>query len=353
MSSSDNGNEDDGGKCCAKCGARRTAGTKLSRCSACLRIRYCSRECQKSDWKRHKRTECKELKLPDKAAKQNIMPIQDVIASSFRPVLMSEPKNVLCCCWCCGRLVKKCDENGKNPNQDHAGPFWTETFGRLDGATPPQRGRSFPALWILGEPGSTGYYCAVNNHQQAVACSLCACALQKDDGKHAERHIQKCEGYLYDEKYRAARRGLGIPKLNSTEKRLLAKIVVDYDPNLSEGVLSIGGYMNKEGSNKKIAVPYNYNLFEHLAFPNLLCEAKEFDGKSADELLQYTVMRLYSADKAWREDIDYVCFCALRLAAFGCASAKDIVRQLPAPVPLGSQLRNDQFRVIALVPGFH
>ena len=34
---------------------------KLRRCSACKSMAYCSYECQKADWPRHKRTECVQL----------------------------------------------------------------------------------------------------------------------------------------------------------------------------------------------------------------------------------------------------------------------------------------------------
>ena len=37
---------------CSVCGGE---GVKTKRCSACKNIRYCSHECQKADWKKHKR----------------------------------------------------------------------------------------------------------------------------------------------------------------------------------------------------------------------------------------------------------------------------------------------------------
>ena len=36
------------------CRNRETLESKFSRCSNCLRVQYCSRECQKKDWKMHK-----------------------------------------------------------------------------------------------------------------------------------------------------------------------------------------------------------------------------------------------------------------------------------------------------------
>jgi hypothetical protein len=38
-------------KTCRSCGV---APEKLMACSSCKKVRYCSRECQKADWKRHK-----------------------------------------------------------------------------------------------------------------------------------------------------------------------------------------------------------------------------------------------------------------------------------------------------------
>jgi hypothetical protein len=55
-----------GGHCCFYCGASPEASAditdsrdrnKLMKCSRCLKIHYCSVECQKKDWKRHK-SEC-------------------------------------------------------------------------------------------------------------------------------------------------------------------------------------------------------------------------------------------------------------------------------------------------------
>lgn len=43
--------------CCLLCMKKG----KLKKCSACQSAWYCSRECQKSDWLRHKTQECKEL----------------------------------------------------------------------------------------------------------------------------------------------------------------------------------------------------------------------------------------------------------------------------------------------------
>ena len=44
----------------------------------------------------------------------------------------------------------------------------------------------------------------------------------------------------------------------------------------------------------KISVPYCYRTFEHLAFPFLISKAAEFEGGTPEELMHYTLMRLYS-----------------------------------------------------------
>ncbi|RVD88680.1 uncharacterized protein DFL_002856 [Arthrobotrys flagrans] len=41
---------------CALCGKEESGDLKLMRCSACRKVEYCSKECQKKDWKAHKKT---------------------------------------------------------------------------------------------------------------------------------------------------------------------------------------------------------------------------------------------------------------------------------------------------------
>lgn len=41
-------------KGCMRCGAAGAEGSVLPQCAACLRAKYCSRECQKADWPAHK-----------------------------------------------------------------------------------------------------------------------------------------------------------------------------------------------------------------------------------------------------------------------------------------------------------
>lgn len=43
---------------CGKCGVQESEAFKLQVCARCKKIKYCSKECQTGDWKRHKREEC-------------------------------------------------------------------------------------------------------------------------------------------------------------------------------------------------------------------------------------------------------------------------------------------------------
>lgn len=48
----------DARKMCCKCGIAESEACKFQVCSRCKKIKYCSKECQTGDWKRHKRDEC-------------------------------------------------------------------------------------------------------------------------------------------------------------------------------------------------------------------------------------------------------------------------------------------------------
>jgi hypothetical protein len=39
---------------CLKCGGTPADGAKLSVCSGCMSVPYCSERCQRADWKEHK-----------------------------------------------------------------------------------------------------------------------------------------------------------------------------------------------------------------------------------------------------------------------------------------------------------
>jgi hypothetical protein len=326
---------------CAKCGVQRSSGTKhteLSRCTRCLSVYYCSRECQTSDWKRHKKEECnKSSQIPGASREALTQSSEEIAVSLVRVVAVQEPSDAVCCCWCCGILLKECGPRGTNPNNDLYGPFWTETYGRTNpDSGKPDTGRSMPALFILGEPGSTGYYVGNNNFGQAAACLYCSLELRK---RQPEKYLAQCEAWLNNETFNAAKAAMGdLPDLTFAEKRILARIALEQNPDFSDGVSSIGGYFKRESKRdkeKKMPVPYNFKNFEGYAFPTLIGNASGFNGSSKQEIVQYTRMRLYSADKSWREDWDYVVFSVFRLIAYG-AQPTALLQQLPPPVPLAA-----------------
>jgi hypothetical protein len=216
-------------------------------------------------------------------------------------------------------LLKVCGPNGTNPRDDIDGPFFTETYGRTDSG--------FPANHVLGSPGSTGFHLVLNNFGQAAACLWCAHGLQAD----TVAHLRKCEEWLRDEKHQQMKKDA--PELSDAELRAVARITLDQKPDLSHGLESIAGYFTKKGGKKKLSVQYNFKDLEELAFPMLILEASGFKGKTMSEIQHYTLMRLYSADKQWRECSDYVVFSVHRMAAYGLSNAKAIVEQLPAPLP--------------------
>merc|ERR1712210_376109 len=41
---------------CAHCGQRSAPDTRFQKCARCLTVRYCSADCQKLNWKTHKKT---------------------------------------------------------------------------------------------------------------------------------------------------------------------------------------------------------------------------------------------------------------------------------------------------------
>ena len=250
--------------------------------------------------------------------------------SRFRNVRVPKPihKHVLGACWCCGMLISKfAQDKATSKDEISIGRFnMTSVHGRDPYLTKAERGISCPATSILGKPGSTGYMLGVNESgNESFACGFCVKKLTRDNGKHAERHIQKCEDYLYDLDFKAGVEVLS--DLSMMEKRLLAQVAIEHDPNLSDGINSIAGYLKREGKKcvRQMSLTYEYKNIEVLAFPHLMAKAKGFQGGSLKELQHYTLMRLYSADESWRNDPDYVSFSILRLAAYGCNRAKMMV----------------------------
>jgi hypothetical protein len=321
-------------RCCAGCKAAPSATVKLQRCTRCMSVEYCSKECQRAQWRSHKpNCQARSLDLPPGVSRTlpSKQSLKAGLNGGFRDVTVQEPKNVLACCWCCAKVLKVCGPKGTNPTGDQLGPFWTETYGRSDvgDSGHAEAGRTSPAYFVLGTPGSTGFYVACNQFNQSAACLYCARALQVD----AEAHIRQCEAWLGDDKRRGLAAAHHLPDLSMAEQRIIARIALDQTPDLSHGPDSVAGYFTKQGDKHKMAVPYSFKDLEETAFPTLLIEASGFKGRTIDDLTHYTLMRLYSAEKMWRENSDYVVFSIHRLAAYNVTTAKTLLEQLPAPLP--------------------
>jgi len=134
--------------------------------------------------------------------------------------------------------------------------------------------------------------------------------------------------------------------------RMLSMIALDQMPDLSDGPQSIAGRFTRKNEDKYLEVPFTYKNLEQMAFSTLLLRGEGFSGSTQKELLHYTMMRLYSADKRFRKCSDYVVFSIHRLEAFGFEQAQQFLRDLPAPVPR-SNLHLVLPSFIAFRPGFH
>lgn len=268
--------------------------------------------------------------------------VSEAQSQGYRYVTIPDPKNVVCCCWCCGMVLKDCGPRCTNPNRDVLGPFFTDVDVDQD---------RVPALHVLGEPGSTGYNVGMNQFGQAAACCTCAkhvvCSSSDGDSSAAaankEKWIRQCEAWL-----KSSDAANGFPDLNWVEHRLISQIELDQTPDLSNGPASTAGFFRKEGSGKKkVYVPFSYNKLEELAFPGLLLSASGYDGHdNLTDLIHYTFMRLYSVDRRWREHPDYVVFSIHRLAAYGSDVAKEALPKFPRPVPAEDMSTQQQIGLI-------
>ena len=113
------------------------------------------------------------------------MTLAQVTASLCRMVevrLPWEEDNSLGPCWACGMLLKNCGEDGLNPNYDPFGPFWTETYRRVNGKSP-KLGKTFPALFAMNDTGNTGGLSVKVDESTKKAAACRYCALQFEFGK--------------------------------------------------------------------------------------------------------------------------------------------------------------------------
>ena len=311
----------------------------------------------RSDWKRHKKADCNTSKLP-KGTESPVLPRapQEIAGGKVRNTIIPNPSNASCACWCCGILIPAftyADSAFDHMSDKERAQFikldrhYSSAYGRDIGAMKPQRGVSCPAAAVLGEVMSTGYGMGCCEDGM-LTCEFCFKALTYKNGKNAEKHIKKCEDYLYSENL-AELKAMG--PLSLVKKRAIAMATIELDPDLSNGSLSTAGHMKKQGK-KDMALTYEYEKLESLAFPTLLGEAKGFQGGSLNDVRHYTLMRLYSADDSWRNDPDYVSFSLLRLAAYGCERAKMFLSKMPAPSSIREGL-NDVIETKFVYEYFH
>ncbi|KAJ7151991.1 hypothetical protein C8R46DRAFT_1121707 [Mycena filopes] len=85
---------------CSRCEKKQNAETKLRKCSRCLISRYCSKECQVSDWPTHKeacadRGSSTHLKLTKRLVANNILMYQVQLYAILDLDLLNTPANTL------------------------------------------------------------------------------------------------------------------------------------------------------------------------------------------------------------------------------------------------------------------
>lgn len=282
---------------------------------------YCSTDCQKADWKRHK-PECAKLSkaLPVPVS----LPAVSSMWFGYRMVTVADPpaEKVSCVCFCCGMLLKRVEGDDSNSGLDVDGHFMVKD---------PCNGDPYPAQRLLKE-GQVG----VRVHQlpsgeRAVgACDACARSfLPAATAADRAARLRDCHAWL---SHRTPPRHL--PNLNIFEQRCLAIVSLYPAPDLSNGKLSFAGEFarsSREQPAKKVT--YEYADLEEKAFPTLLCGSSGWSGGNIATLKHYTDMRLYSVDPRWRSNEDYVNFSLNRLAAFGDALVRSTLEQIPLSMP--------------------
>lgn len=300
---------------CASCGS---VGAK-KRCGRCLALHYCNSACQKNHWKSHKAHCCDPaVRIPGTEG-INLPRKLELATDFYRLVKIQSPRpeHVSCVCFCCAIMLKRC-KTPANDEQDVNGMF----------IVPAPCEEPFPAELLLGEVGSTGYHLGsvslVDGRRGMAACLACAHALRENSPM---AHIELCRRRLQTPALPAEFSDLSI-----VEKRLVAMVQLIADPDFSKGPASIAGVI----TDSKVKVPFCFADIEALAFPHLHSTGGDFawdDKNGSDDLLHYTLMRLYSVDSRWRSDYDYVMFSLHRLVAYGVWKESKLA-QLPAALHL-------------------
>ena len=77
------------GSSCRFCGNWETMGKEFPECAACGLVTYCSKECQKADWKRHKQQDCKQVNDSEKRKERRLDKRLDRFMRLYGPLLLS------------------------------------------------------------------------------------------------------------------------------------------------------------------------------------------------------------------------------------------------------------------------
>ncbi len=107
--------------CCANCGKAEVDDVKLKMCTACKLVKYCSVECQKSHWPKHKR-ECKKKAAEIKDDKLFTQPDGSCFGECpicCLPLPLDRSKSNINTC-CCKYICRGC-EYANRMREDEAG----------------------------------------------------------------------------------------------------------------------------------------------------------------------------------------------------------------------------------------
>jgi len=334
---------------CAGCGERQKG---MSRCTRCMQVWYCGRECQKKHWKQHK-PQCRMLSaysgLPS-GVKPELPAPQERLLPEFgmRPVIVSDPaiEKIECTCFCCGMLTPKegnrrllVSEKGLSSFGEIYAPHLSSSVlcEKYNGLIP------YPSEFLMQSLSKQQHL----RHDQTIhryesvesdgtrtaflgACQWCATALQNDKkGKFlsAWSH-QLALTETLGEPLDITR--FGQPEITLAERRAASLLSLYTEPDLTKGNKSIAGRFNDgAGERRGTKVTFEYQALEMIAFPLLFMKGQGGWTKNCGvDLEHYTWSRLYSVSPQWRNDPDYVLFSLHRLTAL-LGTGHDILAMLP------------------------